>query len=222
VAALPKPTITPNRSQNATTYHMTNAEIVPLEPIQSCILVLRGVRVILDADLARLYGVPTKRLNEQVKRNARKFPEDFCFQLEREEARTLAALRSQKATLKRGGNLRSQFATSRRGGHGGRRFFPYAFTEHGAIQAANVLNSAAAAEMSVHVVRAFVRLRQLVVNHKAIAAKLAEIEARVGAHDEQLAAVIETLRQLTAPDGPRHRRRIGFGAPGGARFRDAR
>lgn len=213
VTVLPKPTIAPNRSQIATTYPMTDVELVPLEPIQSCILVLRGVRVILDADLARLYGVPTKRLNEQVKRNARKFPEDFMFRLTGDEAETVEALRSQNATLKRGENLRSQFATSSRVGHGGRRFLPYAFTEHGAIQAANVLNSAAAAEMSVHVVRAFIRLRQLVVNHKAIAAKLAEIEARVGAHDEQLAAVIETLRRLTAFDGPRHRRKIGFGVP---------
>ena len=203
---LPAPTIAPNWSQNATTYPMTDAELVPLEPIQSCILVLRGVRVILDAALARLYGVPTKRLNEQVKRNARKFPEDFCFQLDREEARTLAALRSQSATLKRGEHI---------------KHLPYAFTEYGAIQAANVLNSAAAAEMSVHVVRAFVRLRQLAVNHKAIAAKLAEIEARVGAHDEQIAAVIEALRRLTAPDGPRHRRKIGFGTPGSAGARNA-
>ncbi|MFT3830139.1 MAG: ORF6N domain-containing protein [Opitutaceae bacterium] len=192
---------------------MPDVELVPLEPIQSCILVLRGVRVILDADLARLYGVPTKRLNEQVKRNARKFPEDFVFRLNREEARGLAPLRSQNATLMQGENLRSQFATSSQGEHGGRRSLPYAFTEHGAIQAANVLNSAAAAEMSVHVVRAFVRLRQLVVNHKAIAAKLAEIEARGGAHDEQIAAVIEALRRLTAPDGPRHQRKIGFGTP---------
>jgi hypothetical protein len=95
---------------------MPDAELVPLEPIQSCILVLRGVRVILDADLALLYGVPTKRLNEQVKRNVGKFPEDFCFQLSREEARDLAALRSQNATLNQGENLRSQFATSSQGG----------------------------------------------------------------------------------------------------------
>jgi hypothetical protein len=174
---------------------MPDAELVPLEPIQSCILVLRGVRVILDADLARLYGVPTKRLNEQVKRNARKFPEDFMFLLTGDEKAEVVAKCDHLRNL---------------------RFYkglPYAFTEHGAIQAANVLNSAAAAEMSVHVVRAFIRLRQLVVNHKAIAAKLAEIEARVGAHDEQLAAVIEALRRLTAPEGPRHRRKIGFGMP---------
>jgi hypothetical protein len=146
----------------------------------------------LDADLARLYGVATKRLNEQVKRNARKFPEDFMFQLSAEEKAEVVA----KCDHLR--NLR--FAKS----------LPYAFTEHGAIQAANILNSDAATEMSVHVVRAFVRLRLLVVNHKAIAAKLAELDARVGAHDEQLAAVIAAIRQLTAPDGPRHRRKIGF------------
>ena len=213
MAALPKPKIAPNWSQIATTYPMTDAEIVPLEPIQSCILVLRGVRVILDADLARLYGVPTKRLNEQVKRNARKFPEDFCFQLNPEEVENLRSQIATPSAVGLGGN-RSQNATgSPNQKHRDPRFLPYAFTEHGAIQAANVLNSAAAAEMSVHVVRAFIRLRQLVVNHKAIAAKLAEIEARVGAHDEQLAAVIEALRRLTAPDGPRHRRKIGFGVP---------
>jgi hypothetical protein len=105
--------------------------------------------------------------------------------------------------------LRSQNATLS-GAHGGRRYAPFAFTEHGAIMAANVINSPQAVAMSVVVVRAFVRLRQLVINHKAIAAKLAELDARVGAHDEQLAGVIAAIRQLTAPDGPRHRRKIGF------------
>lgn len=168
-------------------------DVVPLELIQSYIRVIRGVRVMLDADLAALYGVPTKRLNEQVKRNIRRFPEDFCFQLTPEES----------------ADLRSHFATSS-GGHGGRRFLPYAFTEHGAIQAANILNSEAATRMSVAVVRAFVRLRQLVVNHKAIAAKLAELDARVGAHDEQLAALVEAIRLLTTPEAQPPRRRIGF------------
>ena len=164
------------------------ADAVPLELIQSHIRVIRGVRVILDGDLAALYGVSTKRLLEQVRRNPARFPEDFCFQLDREEL----------------ANLRSQNATSS-GGHGGRRFLPYAFTEHGAIMAANVLNSEAATVMSVAVVRAFVQLRQLrrgaaapwrprqrlaprrkpremahrafrVVNHKAITAKLAVVE----------------------------------------------
>lgn len=103
----------------------------------------------------------------------------------------------------------SQIATSSQS-HGGRRSRPYAFTEHGAIQAANILNSDAAAEMSVHVVRAFIQLRQMVVIHKAIATKLAELDARLGQHDEQLAAMVAALRQLTMPDGPRHRRKIGF------------
>ncbi len=151
---------------------MSDSEIVPLESIQSHILVLRGVRVILDTDFARLYGVPTKRLNEQVKRNEKKFPDDFMFRVTQEEAQVIARSRSQNATLKQGGNI---------------KYLPYAFTEHGAIQAANILASDAATEMSVHVVRAFVRLRLLVVNHKAIATKLAELDAKVGAHDEQLA-----------------------------------
>ncbi|MBK9990217.1 MAG: ORF6N domain-containing protein [Verrucomicrobia bacterium] len=173
---------------------MPQSEIIPLEPIQFRILILRGVRVILDADLARLYGVATKRLNEQVKRNAKKFPEDFMFQLTPEEKAEVVAKCDHLKNLR--------FAKS----------LPYAFTEHGAIQAANILASDAASEMSVHVVRAFVRLRLLVVNHKAIATKLAELDAKVGAHDEQLAAVIAAIRQLTTPDEPRHCRKIGFHA----------
>ena len=174
---------------------MSNTALVPTEQIQSRILVLRGARVVLDRDLAILYGVTTKRLNEQVKRNARKFPEDFMFQLTREEARNLARLRSQNATLKQGQHI---------------KHLPYAFTEHGAIQAANILNSDTATEMSVHVVRAFVRLRQLLANHKALAAKLAELDARVGSHDKQLAAIVAAIRQLTTPDAPAHGRKIGF------------
>jgi len=171
---------------------MSEVVLIPLEPIQSRILVLRGMRVLLDADLAAIYGVVTKRLNEQVKRNAKKFPEDFMFQLTSEEKAEVVAKCDHLKNLR--------FAKS----------LPYAFTEHGAIQAANVLASDAAADMSVHVVRAFVKIRQMIVNHKAIAAKLAELDAKVGAHDEQLAAVIAALRQLTVPDTPRHRRKIGF------------
>src|SRR6186713_246205 len=113
--------------------------------ISQSILVLRGQRVLLDADLARIYGVSTSRLNEQVKRNSRRFPDDFVFRLTREEVRTISDLRSQNAILKRGQHI---------------KYLPYAFTEHGAIQAANVLNSEAAIEMGVHVVRAFISLRQ--------------------------------------------------------------
>lgn len=211
---------------------MTRSEQIILGPeeIAQRILVLRGQRVLLDADPARIYGVPTKRLNEQVKRNARRFPEDFVFQLTREELE--AANRSQNAT----GSQR----------HRDPRFLPYAFTEHGAIQAANVLNSEAAIEMGVHVVRAFVRLRQWLSTQKAFAAKLddevrkhvegvglrnrparglrprvtlvgrptgrqaSQLESRVGQHDEQFTAVIEALRQLTASPEPHHGRKMGF------------
>lgn len=170
-------------------------ELVPTELIQSRILVLRGQRVIIDADLAALYGVPTKRLNEQVRRNARKFPEDFCFQLTADEASHWLSSRSQNATLKRGKNI---------------KYLPSAFTEHGTIQAANILNSETATDLSVQIVRAFVRPRQLIVNHKALSAKLTELDARVGTHDEQLAAIVKAIRQLAAPENPRHRRKIGF------------
>ncbi|AHF92305.1 hypothetical protein OPIT5_20675 [Opitutaceae bacterium TAV5] len=169
--------------------------IVPLERIHSLIVVLRGQRVILDRDLADLYGVTTKRLNEQVKRNGRKFPEDFMFQLNEEEVAHVVRSRSQIATLKRGGNI---------------KYAPYAFTEHGAVQAANVLNSDAACDMSVQVVRAFVALRHMMINHKALSAKLAELDARIGMHDEQIGEIVKTIRQLAAPEGPRHRRKIGF------------
>lgn len=172
---------------------VATTSLIPAERIQSRILVLRGQRVLLDRDLAALYGVATKRLMEQVRRNADRFPLDFCFQLDDQEVAV----------------LRSQFATSNKG-RGGRRYRPFAFTEHGALMAANVLQSAEAVVMSVHVVRAFVRLRQLLVDHRALAAKLAELDARVGAHDEQLAALVAAIRQLMAPAVPEHGRKIGY------------
>lgn len=171
---------------------MTDDSFVPAEQIQSRIIVLRGQRVLLDRDLAGLYGVSTKQLNQQVKRNPLKFPSDFVFELTREEKSEVVTKCDHLRALRFSPVL------------------PRAFTEHGAIQAANVLSSDAATVMSVHVVRAFVRLRQLMANHKALAAKLAELDARVGAHDEQLAAIIATIRQLTTPDTPTHHRKIGF------------
>jgi ORF6N domain len=167
----------------------------PLEIVQERIIVLRGRRVLIDRDLAALYRVSTKRLNEQVRRNRRRFPDDFVFQLTREEAGAMAASRSQIATLKRGGNI---------------KHLPWAFTEHGAIQAATVLSSTAATEMSVTIVRAFVRLRQFMVRHRALAAKLAELDARVGAHDKQLALIVDAIRQLALPASPERDRKIGF------------
>lgn len=146
----------------------------------------------LDSDLARLYGVSTRRLNEQVKRNKGRFPADFLFRLTAEETK----------------NLRSQFATSSRK-HGGRRYSPYAFTEHGTVMAASVLNSPRAIEMSIYVVRAFVKLREMLGTHKELAQKLAELERRIEGHDEDITSVFEAIRRLMEPpDAPR--KRIGF------------
>ena len=187
---------------------MSNSVIIPLERIQSRIVVLRGQRVLLDADLAELYGVPTRQLNQAVKRNLAKFPEDFMFRLIPEESGKVFSLNSPNVTPS---DNRSQTVIGS-AKHRVSKALPYAFTEHGAIQAANVLRSEAAVEMSVQVVRAFVRLRQLVVNHKAISRKLSELESRIGEHDEQLAAIVEALRQLSEPVLPEKRRRIGFDA----------
>ncbi len=163
-----------------------------------------GEKVMLDADLAELYGVETKRLNEQVRRNIERFPEDFMFQLTVEE---IADLRSQNVTS----SLRSQIATSNSpAGRGGRRYLPYAFTEHGALMLGNVLKSERAVEVSLHVVRAFVHLRELVSGHKELAKKLNQLERKVGAHDKAIAEIINAIRQLMAPDEPKKKRSIGF------------
>ena len=165
--------------------------IASVEQIESRIFVIRGQKVMLDADLAELYGVETKRLNEQVSRNSERFPEDFMFQLTAEEF----------------ANLKSQFATS---SWGGRRKLPYVFTEHGAIMAASVLNSPRAIEISVHVVRAFVRLRELVAGNKDLAQKLNQLERKVGAHDRAIAELINAIRQLMTPLDLKKKRPIGF------------
>jgi phage regulator Rha-like protein len=166
--------------------------VVPLGEIERRILTLRGQKVMLDSDLAELYGVTTKRLNEQVRRNLGRFPPDFMFQLSAEEAAV----------------LRSQIATSKQG-RGGRRYTPYAFTEHGAIMLANVLSTPRAAEVSVYVVRAFVRLRQMVATNTEVTAKLAALERRVAGHDAAIASLVRAIRQLMAPP-ERSRRSIGF------------
>jgi phage regulator Rha-like protein len=158
--------------------------LVPIEHITRAILVLRGHKVLLDTELAALYGVSTKRFNEQVRRNRERFPADFMFQLTDEE---LAALRSQIATLKGG-----------RGQH--RKYLPYAFTEHGAIMAATILNSSRAVEMSVYVVRAFVKLRELLSSNRELARRFAQLETRIDKklteHDDAIAAILSAIRQL--------------------------
>ncbi len=176
---------------------MKSSSLIPVEKIEKAIYLIRGEKVMLDSDLAQLYGVTTKRLNEQVNRNHERFPEDFMFQLTVEET---TALTSQIA----GSNLRSQIATSRT--HGGRRYRPYAFMEHGSIMAANVLNSEGAVQASVQVVRAFVRLRQLLGSNTELARKLEELE---GKYDRQFKTVFDAIRQLMSPPLPR-RKQIGF------------
>jgi hypothetical protein len=176
------------------------------ELIRSRIFDLRGHRVLLDADLAAFYGVPTKVFNQAVRRNAARFPSDFRFQLSPEE---FANLRSQIVTSSLDpASAASEAPDSPQ--HGGHRWRPWAFTEHGALMAATVLNSPRAVQMSLLVVRAFVALRRLVADHRAFADKLGELEARVGGHDEQLAAIIEAIRQLVVSPGPEHGRKIGF------------
>jgi hypothetical protein len=170
----------------------------PLEKITSRIRFLRGQRVLLDQDLAELYGISTGRFNEQVRRNRDRFPGDFIFQLTNQEVEL----------------LRSQIAISigetRRVGRGGRRYLPFAFTEHGAIMAATILNTPHATEVSVFVVRAFVRLREMVAANKELAAKLDELERRVSHHDEAITGIIKTIRELATRPEPTPRRRIGF------------
>lgn len=160
--------------------------------VESLILPVRGERIILDSDLARVYGVSTRRLNEQVKRNVDRFPRDFIFRLTKREC----------------DSLMSQFATSKTG-RGGRRKLPYAFTEHGAIMAANVLNSRQAILMSVYVVRAFVQLRSRLWENRELARRLQELERTVDYQGGELHELFEAIRRLMAvPEKPT--RQIGF------------
>ncbi len=167
-------------------------ETLPTVQVESLIFTIRGHKVLMDSELARLYGVETKRLNEQVKRNAERFPEDFAFRLTRDEA----------------AGLRSQFATSN--ARGGRRFLPLAFTEHGAITAANVLNTTQAVAMSVYVVRAFIRMREELAVSRAFAQRLVEIEKTLIDHDAALRELFQKIRPLLLPPQPLAKRKIGF------------
>jgi len=163
-----------------------------IDNLESAIYLIRGQRVMLDADLAAIYRVTTKRLNEQLRRNPNRFPEDFAFQLTIEELT----------------DLRSQFATSSL--HGGRRYRPWVFTEHGAIMLASVLNSDIAVQASVRVVRAFVRLREMVAANAQLAVKLEELERRLDSHDEAIVDLFAALKRLLEPPGPKKKREIGF------------
>ena len=178
---------------------MNKTALILAKKVDSKILVLRDQKVILDVDLATLYGVSVKRLNEQIKRKAKRFPSDFWCRLSPAEYE----------------NLRSQNATSS-SKHGGRRYLPHAFTEHGAIMAATVLNSKRAIEMSIFVVRAFVRMREALAMNQQIVTKLTEIERRLESHDVEIQELVDAIRELMAPL-PANHRRIGFEAPSSSR-----
>jgi hypothetical protein len=169
-----------------------NHHLILRETIERKILLVRGLKVMLDSDLAKLYGVSTKRLNQQVRRNLKRFPADFMFQLTKEE---YEALRLHFATLNEG-----------RGRH--RKYLPFAFTEQGVAMLSSVLNSERAIAVNIEIMRAFVQFRQLLSTHRDLARKLEELEEK---YDEQFAVVFQAIRQLMEPPEPPPKRRIGFG-----------
>ena len=166
-------------------------EIIRVKRVVQSIRWIRGQKVLLDSDLAPLYGVRTKNLNKAVKRNMERFPTDFMFQLTSEEMRSLM----------------SQIGTSKQ--RGGRRYRPYAFTEQGVAMLSSVLSSERAIIVSVAIMRAFVKLRRMLDANRELAQKFSELEQRVGTHDEDIAAILEAIRQLMAPT-EKPRREIGF------------
>jgi hypothetical protein len=165
-------------------------DIIPIENIASKIYFIRGQKVMLDRDLGEVYGVETKQLKRAVRRNITRFPEDFMFELNTEEF----------------SNLRSQISTS---SWGGSRYPPMAFTEHGAIMVAGVLNSWRAVEASIYMVRAFVKLREMLSSHKELAWKLEELEKRLTEHDEQFTVVFDAIKELLKVE-EKPKRKIGF------------
>jgi hypothetical protein len=172
---------------------MTNSDSLDYQKVASRILLVRGYKVILDSDLAQLYGVSTKALNQAVKRNLERFPGDFMFRLDSGEVDSLN--RSQVVT----GLMK----------HRDERYAPYAFTEHGAMMVGNVLRSDRAIEISLMVVRTFVKLREMLVSHKELAVKLETLERKLGSHDKSIAALIDAIRKLTTAPEPK-KRSIGF------------
>ncbi len=167
-------------------------QLIPIEAIEKHIFLIRSQKVLLDSDLAELYRVPTFRLNEAVKRNRNRFPEDFMFQLSKEEVNVLT----------------SHFAMSKLG-RGGRRTLPYAFTEHGVAMLSSVLNSERAVEMNILIIRAFVRLREILATHKDLAHKMEELETKQQQQGADIAAIYNLVQRLISPPKSR-RRRIGF------------
>jgi hypothetical protein len=179
---------------------------VSVQLIERRIYLIRGHKVMIDADLAELYEVPTYRLNEQVQRNSKRFPNDFMFRLTKPEAE---ALRSQFAISNTSqGGLRSQFATSK-AGRGGRRYLPFAFTEQGVAMLSSVLNSERAIEVNIAIMRAFVKLRQLLESNEELNRKFAAVIRKLATHDKYFTVVFDELKKLNEPP-TRPRKQIGF------------
>lgn len=179
---------------------------VSVQIVERRIYLIRRQKVMIDTDLAELYEVLTKRFNEQVRRNIKRFPEDFMFQLTAEEAESL---RSQFATSKLGPeSLRSQIATSKRG-RGGRRYLPYAFTEQGVAMLSSVLNGERAIEVNIAIMRAFVKLRQLLESNEELNRKFAAVIRKLATHDKYFTVVFDELKKLNEPPSPA-RKQIGF------------
>ncbi len=167
--------------------------IIPSESIEKKIFLIRGQKVMIDAHLAKLYAVATKNLNKAVARNKERFPEDFMFQLSKEEA----------------DDLRLHLGTSK-SGRGGRRYLPYAFTEQGVAMISSVLRSRRAVQVNIAVMRTFVKLREILSTHKALALKLKQLEMKVEKHDADIQAIFNAIRQLMAPPPPKPKRPMGF------------
>lgn len=171
---------------------MNKVQVIPVEVVENKILLIRSQKIILDFHLAKLYNVETKILNKAVARNIDRFPVDFMFRL----------------TQKEWNSLRFHFGTSN-SGRGGRRYLPFAFTEHGALMLASVLNSPAAVKISILVVRAFVRLREILAANKELAQKLKELELKTETHGEQITAIFDAINQLLTPP-PATKKKMGF------------
>ena len=167
-------------------------DLIPQEIIERKIYLIRGQKVMLSTHLAKLYGVKTKVLIQAVKRNIKRFPKDFMFQLSWEEAQSS---RSQFVTLKKGQNI---------------KYLPYAFTEQGVAMLSSVLNSERAIQVNIAIMRAFVKLREILSTHKELAYKLKELETKIEKHDEEIIAIFEAIRQLMAPPPEKPKPRIGF------------
>lgn len=174
------------------------SELLPQEVIEQKIFLIRGQKVMIDKDLAKLYGVSTTRLNEQVRRNLRRFPKDFMFQLTEKEVLFIQSTMS---------NLRSHFAIS---SWGGRRYLPHVFTEQGVAMLSSVLNSERAIDVNIVIMRVFVKLRHIISTNKELVHKLTELEHKVGKHDEDIKLIFEAIRQLMEPPPEKPKPRIGF------------